>query len=562
MAREQTPQEGQERRLYGLIAFFALVGLFLAARLLLTLFTPSGVVPTDALSAGVRQFPRGTIVDRMGLPLAFDIFQYDIEASPAGLEAPLREELAQELAGVLPLSYEALLEKLDTDFPYVTLATGQNATVAEAARALRDENGWPVQAVAHPVRYYPEGSLAAHLLGFVNREPTGYYGVEAYYNEVLRGDEIAIEKLESASLAETQGSATTLVLTIDKYAQHIAEEELLAGVQRTKAVSGQVIILVPQTGEVLAMASWPTYEPGKFAEYKDNVWQNPAVSEIYEPGSVFKVVTYAAALESKTIGIHDSFYDGGEIEIGGRPIYDWDRQAHGWVTVTQALGDSLNVVAAQIAQKMKKETFYTYVRSFGFGRLTEIDLDGEVAGLVRSPFDPESAATWSDSDLGTNAFGQGISVTPIQMISAVASIANKGLLMSPYVVEKRIVNGEILETSPQAMRRTVSAETAETLTSLLVQIVDDYLPEARIPGYSIAGKTGTAEIPIGGGYHPTDYIASFVGYGPASNPQVVILVKMDRPQEGRSGREAAVPVFHEIATRLFPYLGIPKDRTN
>lgn len=545
-----------------LSAFFALVGLFLGARLLLGALAPHPVGATSELSAGVRQLPRGTIVDRTGLPLVFDVFRYDIEASPAGLEPAVRQALAEDLAKILPLSYEVLLDKLHTDHSYVTLATGQTAAVAAAARALVKEKGWPLQAVPHPMRYYPEGSLAAHVLGFVNREPTGYYGVEAYYNELLHGDEIAIEKVGSASLEETQGSATTLVLTIDKYAQHIAEEELLAGIRRTEAASGQVIILVPQTGEILAMASWPTYKPEKYAEYKEDVWENPAVSRIYEPGSVFKVVTYAAALDSKAVGVHDSFYDGGKIEIGGRQYYNWDRQPHGWVTVTQALGESLNVVAAQIAQRMQKDTFYTYVRSFGFGRLSEIDLDGEVAGLVKSPFDPASAARWSDADLGANSFGQGISVTPIQMANAVASIANKGLLMSPYVVQARIVNGQVQETSPQAMRRTVSAETAETLTSILVKVVDNYVQEASVPGYSIAGKTGTAEIPIPGGYHPTDYIASFVGYGPASNPQVLILVKIDRPQTLRSGRGAAAPVFRQIAARLFPYLGIPKDRAN
>lgn len=561
MSTERSRQDGQERRLYGLCASFAVAALVLGARLFISAFTiPVAGEPPKNLSAGKRQFPRGTIVDRAGLPLAFDIFQYDIEASPAGLEAEQRETLAEALADILHLPYEDVLEKLKTNLPYVPLAKRQDADVADAVEALLRHENWPVQAVPHPVRYYPEGSLAAHVLGFVNWEPRGYYGVEAYYDDELRGKEIPIEELESASLEATQGASTTLVLTIDKYAQHVAEEELRAAIQRTRAIGGQVIVLAPQTGEVLAMASWPTYEPGKFAEYDDDVRQNPAVSGIYEPGSVFKVITYAAALESKTIRPTDSLYDGGKIEIGGRTYYNWDRRARGWVTVTQALGDSLNVVAADIAQRMKKETFYKYVRSFGFGRLTEIDLDGEVLGLVKSPLDPASAPMWSDSDLGANSFGQGISVTPIQMVSAVASIANGGLLMSPYVVKEKLVNGEVLQTSPQAMRRTVSAETAQTLTSILVDVVDHFIPGARVPGYSIAGKTGTAEIPIGGGYHPSDYIASFIGYGPASNPQVVILVKIDRPQTVKSGSEAAAPVFGKIAARLFPYLGIPGDR--
>jgi cell division protein FtsI/penicillin-binding protein 2 len=376
----------------------------------------------------------------------------------------------------------------------------------------------------------------------------------------LHREPVPLEKLGPEVWDEIQASDTTLILTIDRYAQRIVEEELDAAMKQTKAVSGQVIVMIPKTGEILAMASRPTYNPAEFLEAPPQTWVNPAVSEVYEPGSVFKLVTYAAALDAQVTTPNELFYDPGVIEIGGRKILNWDKVGHGTVDITEALGNSLNVVAATISQRMGKERFYTYVRRFGFGQRTEIDLAGEAPGIVKTPYDDNSR--YSDSDLGTNSFGQGISVTPIQMVSAVASIANGGVLMSPQVVRAKVVGGQVVELQPRAIRRTISSETARTLTALLVRVVDEYMPQAKVPGYSIAGKTGTAEIPMGGVYDPNDYIASFAGYGPATDPQLVILVKLDRPQTVRSGGGAAAPVFQRIASRLFKYLAIPPDRAN
>jgi cell division protein FtsI/penicillin-binding protein 2 len=556
---DRTIQDEKGQRWSIVIGLFALFAMFLVAYLVIGQFLYVPQATRSQASAGSIELPRGTLTDRNGYCLALDVYEYDIEASPDGLSDVKKDTLAGKLAPVLNQPVDQIREKLNTTNAYVTLATKQDAATADAVWKLRDEVGYVIKAVAHPTRYYPEGHLAAHVLGFVNADPGGCYGVEDYYQSDLARKRLPLESLGSAALADIQSSGTTLVLSLDRYAQMIVERELDTAMAQTRAVSGQVIVMVPQTGEILAMASRPTYNPAEFWKTPASTWVNPAISQMYEPGSVFKLITYAAALDSGTVSPSTLFNDPGMVEIGGRKIYNWDRLGHGTVDIIEALGNSLNVVAVTTTQKMGRDTFYNYVRKFGFGQMSEVDLKGEVSGLVKTPHDNP---TWSDSDLGTNSFGQGISVTPLQMVNAVASIANGGLLMSPQVVLQKNVGGQVTELSPRTIRRTVSRETAQTLTSLLVRVVDEWLPEARVPGYSIAGKTGTAEIPIGGGYHPSEYIASYVGYGPASNPQLVILVKLDRPQVDRSGRAGAVPVFQRIAATLFRYLQIPPDRAN
>ncbi len=556
---DRTPGDTTRQRWTILIVLFSACAAFLALSLVAGQFIAASEPPKSDTSAGSIRLPRGALADRNGFLLAFDVFEYDLDASPAALGAEARDKLANALAPLINKPRDEIRALLETDKPYVTLATGLRGLSEKAVEDLWEEYGPVLKAVPHPVRYYPERTLAAHVLGFVNAEPKGCYGVEEYYHQDLHREPVQLESLGSAAWDDIQASDITLVLTIDRYAQRVVEEELDAAIKQTGAKGGQVIVMNPKTGEILAMASRPTYNPGDFLQALPETWVNPAVSEVYEPGSVFKLITYAAALDSQTISPNELFYDPGVIEIGGRKIYNWDRIGHGTVDITEALGNSLNVVAASISQRMGKERFYTYVRRFGFGQRTEIDLAGEASGIVKTPHDNPM---YSDSDLGTNSYGQGISVTPIQIVSAVASIANGGVLMSPQVVKRKIASGQVVELQPRAIRRTITTETARTLTSLLVRVVDEYVPQARVPGYSIAGKTGTAEIPIGGAYHPTDYIASFVGYGPAADPQLVILVKLDRPQVVRSGGGAAAPVFQRIASRLFKYLAIPPDRAN
>ena len=321
------------------------------------------------------------------------------------------------------------------------------------------------------------------------------------------------------------------------------------------AQGGSVVVLDPKTGALLGEASFPTYNPNQYATSDKDLFFDPVVSDQYEPGSVFKIVTMAAGLDAKVIEPGLVIYDGGSIEVGGRVIYNWDRLSHGQVDMIDVLAQSLNVGVSQVAVALGKDRFYAYVKRFGFGRLTEVDLGNEGPGTLKTP----KNANWHASDLGANSFGQGIAVTPLQMAVAVGAIANEGQLMRPYIVDQVISGEQNVQVSPIIARRAVSVETARTLTKMLVTALDRSNSQARIPGYRIAGKTGTAEIPVPGGYHPTLTLASFAGYFPADDPQVVVLVIIDRPTVSRWGGQTAAPTFKRIAEQLVILMDIPPD---
>jgi len=305
------------------------------------------------------------------------------------------------------------------------------------------------------------------------------------------------------------------------------------------------------------MASYPSYDPDHFADTPAELFVNPSVSAHYEPGSVFKIITMAAGLDAGVITPQSTFYDSGSVEVGGRVIMNWDRQGHGLVTMTDVLAQSLNVGAAYVSTTLGRERFYTYVRRFGFGRIMEVDLASEGPGGLRLPGDGE----WHESDLGTNSFGQGLAVTPLQMITAVAAVANDGLMMKPHVVDKIVDGQHVTPVQSVAVRRVIAPQTAEQLTWMLVEAVQKETDLAAVPGYKIAGKTGTAQVPIPGGYHPYWTIASFIGYAPPEAPAFIVLVKIDKPTVDPWGSKVAAPVFKAVAEQLFILLGIPPDET-
>ncbi|MCL4395577.1 MAG: penicillin-binding protein 2, partial [Chloroflexi bacterium] len=348
------------------------------------------------------------------------------------------------------------------------------------------------------------------------------------------------------------------VLTIDSAMQRIVETELANAIRDSRSSSGSIVVMDPQTGAILALAVWPSadlndyYLPGNMPRYVDSV-----VSSQYEPGSVFKVVTVAAALDAGTVSPGTFFDDNGTIYVGGRQIKNHDDIAPGHVSLTDVLRQSLNVEAVKMSVGLGATRFYRYVRDFGFGTVSRVELASEASGLVKSVGD----GVWRDADLATNAFGQGISVTPLQMVTAVAAVANQGVLMRPYVVQEiRRPDGTVLVTKPEAVRQVVKPATAQTLTKLLADaIVGESSNKAVVPGYKIAGKTGTASIPIAGGYDPVNTIASFVGYLPADDPRFVILVKLDKPQTSEWGSQVASPVFASVAKQLVALIGLPPD---
>ena len=502
---------------------------------------------------------RGAIYDRNGFLLAADTFQYEVSASPTMISDPYAT--ADRLFPLLGMSRAETLAALTSDAPWVPLSRGVPQPSGEIILKW-DITGIQVEPRAR--RVYPENTLAAHVVGFVNDNDKGFYGVEGYYDPMLHGvsglrqgerDPFGYSIPIGPGQYVPPRDGKSLTLTIDRTAQYAVEKELADAVARYQAESGTVVVLDPETGAILAMASWPTYDPNHFAEADSKLYPDPAVSQQYEPGSVFKIITLAAGLDSGAITPDTTIYDGGVIEVGGRTIYDWDRQPHGTVDMTTVLAKSLNVGASQVAVMLGKERFYTYVRRFGFGRITEVDLDSEGPGMLKTPGDPD----WHESDLGTNSFGQGIAVTPLQMAMAVAAVANDGLLMKPYVVQQIGEGDRTLWVQPTVVRRTVQAQTARTLTAVLATAVEQETELAQVPGYRVAGKTGTAQIPVPGGYHPTLTVASFVGYLPADDPAFVILVVINKPQVSPWGGQVAAPVFAHIAQQLVTLLDVPPD---
>lgn len=499
--------------------------------------------------------PRGLIYDRNGVLLATSRLEYEVGISPVFIID--REGTADSLTEITGLPRDDLLESMSSpDTPYVLLERPAPPDVGQALLAANIDG---VDVVPIERRFYPLGSLAGQVIGFVGYDGLGYYGVEGFYDTELRGE--ASEGDESRIPFEvgrrpTPLTSTNLMLTIDSEIQYLAERTLAEALASTGAESGTILVLDPKTGEILAMANQPTFDPNNFFEAPADALNNPAISAQFEPGSIFKVVTMAVALDQGVVAPDSTYVDNGVLEVGGRQIYNWDRASHGVTSMTDLLAKSLNVGAATLSVTMGPSRYYAGLEKFGIGQLTGVDIAGEAAGSMRQPGDPD----WHDSDLATNAFGQGLATTPLQMVVAVSAVANRGLMMQPHVVYQRAdENGEMIPAQPSALGRAISAETAQALSEMLSQAVEREASPALVPGYRIAGKTGTAEIPVPGGYDPEKTIASFIGYGPVDDPRFVVLIKLDRPTSSRWGSETAAPVFSQFVQRLVVLMEIPPD---
>ncbi len=553
-----------------LLVFFMILGVtVVAGRLVYYQVFMHDELQAWANEQRTREVPipveRGDISDVNGHLLALSTVQWNVSVSPLLVSGA--DELAGELSAILGTPKAGLLARLRSDVPWFSLASSVDFEAGESIRALKQDG---VICEVMPNRFYPEGSLLAHVVGIVNSTATGFYGIEGYYDQILRGIEghKIVEKgpvnneLPLPPIEEVLGRpGSSLVLTVDRNIQFIAQQELRTALEEYDAESGTVLILDPQTGAILANVSYPSFDPNDFANVDPDLLADPAVSKMWEPGSIFKIITWAAALDNGTTSPGTTFYDEGMLEVGGRVMRNWNRQGNGLVTMTDGLVKSLNTVAAFISTSMGKESFYNYLRRFGFGTLTEVDLQSEGPGMIKLPGDSD----WFPSELGTNSFGQGIAVTPMQMIVAVSAVANQGKMMKPYAVHEIITpdveSGEqrVVQVQPMVVRRAISPETAQTLTNMLVEVVDRGATRAQVAGYRIAGKTGTAQVPTAYGYHDTDTIASFVGFAPAEDPQFIVLVKLDKPRASPWGSQTAAPTFSAIAERLLAYMQIPPD---
>jgi cell division protein FtsI/penicillin-binding protein 2 len=559
-----------------LIQAFALLGALVVAGELVWLH----IVESDRLASQAQsQYQqdtqivpkRGNILDANRTLLATAEYLDDVEAAPnvvRGSGVP-PTAIANELALHLGIPGEQLAALLDQpNKRYAVLAKAITSDTSERIKRLvRDGRAPGVTLKAVPYRTYPLGMLAAHVVGFYSQSGSGQYGVEGYYEEMLQGAP-GRRLSSSAPFGGEAGEATwvlqpaepgaDLVLTLDGTVQHVVERELESAVEEFGASGGTVIVMDPRTGAIVAMASRPTYDSNSYQTFHSpgrDAYANPAISMQYEPGSTFKLITLAGALDAGVITPEKTFFDSGKIEYGGVEIKNWDEKGHGESDMTDLIAHSSNVGAVFVGDLLGRDLFYEYVSAFGFGAPTGVDLWGEVGGDIHDPRSPY----WYPSSLATNAFGQGIAVTPLQLAAAVAAIVNDGVLMRPYVVQEIHSDAGIRHIEPQAVRRVVRKETANTLVSMLVSASKRSESKMHlIEGYDVAGKTGTASIPLAtGGYHEDLTIASYVGFGPVEDPRFVILVKIDRPTVEPWGSLVAAPVFRAIATELFHYYHIP-----
>ncbi|MER2600198.1 MAG: penicillin-binding protein 2 [Caldilineales bacterium] len=524
-----------------------------------------------ATTAAQRGPARGTITDIHGSPLAVDAYRWEMWVEPSrvtkGQEQVLQQQLSAVLGSDLIPAPDALLQALTKRQAGVVMLSRNASQAAQQQIAAWENPALGMRAL--PQRFYPQGGLAAHLIGFVNSQPQAYYGVEERYDTYLRSmPEPFMEASEEnrafyaklpPNWQATLPSATgqDLVLTIDARMQYITEKVLMQALREYQAQSGTIIVMEPRTGAVLAMASLPAFDLNQYSAADPQRFADPAISSQYEPGSVFKIITMAAGIDAGAITPSTILSDSLSIEVGDRLIYNSNQRNYGAVTARQALVLSLNVPTAKVALQLGENRFYQYVQRFGFDQLTEVDLANEMPGSVKTPGDE----LWSQSDLATNAFGQGIAVTPLQMATATCAIANGGLLVRPHVVDSMVFRGRLERADRSPVRRVLKPESAAAIADMMTSVVEESSPLAGVSGYRVAGKTGTAQIPTADGYHATDTIHSFVGFVPAENPAFVALVKLDMPRAYAWADSTAAPTFAALANQLLPMLGIPPEET-
>ena len=504
---------------------------------------------------------RGTVTDRHGKVLAMNVEVPSIFGVPTSLDSPANA--ARSLSPVLHIRREEIEKKLRQDKHFVWLA---RKVEPEQGHRLEQLSIDGIGIVMEGRRFYPKGPLLSHVLGFVGMDGLGLEGLERRYESQLHGEK-RLTILQRDALGRTvfpkglreQVPATgqSLTLTIDEVIQYIAEKELEEAVDHAHAKSGTIIVLEPQSGGVLAMAVSPRFDPNAVASLTADRWRNRTLTDTYEPGSTMKLVVAAAALEEKVMMPGSMLFgENGRMSVANTTIHDHEKL--GWMTFAQMIQKSSNIGAAKTGMLLGEQRVYRYLQAFGFGQRTDIDLPGEVAGLLKSPRE------WGRRSLASISMGQEVGVTPLQMVSAVSAIANDGVLMKPYVVsEVRDQKGQpVREILPQVKRRVVSPGTARTLTAIMEGVVTNGTGmKAAIPGFRVAGKTGTAQKvdPRTGAYSSALSIGSFVGFVPADAPRLAMIIVIDEPQGEAWGGVVAAPVFRRVGEQVLTYMGVPRD---
>ncbi|HWR31794.1 MAG TPA: penicillin-binding transpeptidase domain-containing protein [Negativicutes bacterium] len=509
------------------------------------------------------QTARGAIYDRGGKELAISHMAKSLYANPREVKDP--DVLAKKLAPLLQMDESVLRERLKVKGAFIWLKrTLEPAEYQRVADVITKEKIRGLDFQEESRRVYPNDMLAAHILGFVGTDDKGLTGIEMAMDSTIRGqthkqildtDSKGIPIFKSIFAFQKPKSGHSIYLTIDSAIQFAVEQVLDNAIVRTKAQAATMIVMNPKTGEILAMASRPAFNPNSFFRFKEQDWRNRAIATIYEPGSTFKAIVAASAFQEKVVTAQEIFNDTGAIDVGGRVIQNWDGGSYGRLPFSDFVKYSINTGFAEVAKRMGGTRMLKYSEAFGFGKATGIELPGEEEGMLLS------LKAMQPSDVATMGIGQAIAVTPIQLLTAISSLANDGKLLKPHIIKEiRDSDGLLVSYStPQVVRQTVSPEVAHETLGLMEKVVTEGGGKrGKVEGYRFAGKTGTAERlrDNGAGYDPGRYIASFVGVGPVEDAQLAGLVVLDSPKGLYYGGEVAAPVFAEAMTQIVRILGV------
>jgi len=516
-----------------------------------------------ALAQGQQMFfietkgERGEIFFRNEEPLAINRTFFYVFASPTKVKN--HQETAIVLSEIIALDKDFILRRITRENSFFELL--KRRLTQDEINKLKEKNLPGIYFGKEVLRYYPQNFLASQVVGFVSDEREGQYGIEGYFNQVLEGEEgfqrgkrDVFGRVLGGIIEDGGRTGQDIILTLDYNIQFTAERLLKEAYENFSIKNGQIIVMNPKNGEILAMASFANFNPNEFSKFNNlGIFKNPAISKVFEPGSVMKTFAMAAALEEGKITPETKYIDKGMVEIGRHIIRNFDHRIWGERTMTEVLAKSINTGSVYVAQLVGLDVFVKYLQRFGFFDLTGVELQGEVA------FHNQELRRGREINLATASFGQGISITPIQLVRAFSIIANQGRMVNPRIIKKTDTD---IETYYQQI---ISLETARQLTTMLVDTINHpWNRRAQIPGYYVAGKTGTAEIPwVVLGYNKPGYsdrtIHAFVGFAPAYNPQFVIMIKLDEPQGVRSSSFSAAPIFQELARHIINLRQIPPD---
>lgn len=549
------------KRLVIVFLFVSVIMLGLGCRLGYLQLYKSDWLSENAIDQRVRNIPveprRGIIYDRKGNEFAVSISIESVYAIPAEISDV--ENAAANLAAILDLDENKLAKKLKKRQAFTWIA---RKITTEQANAVKKLNLLGIGLTEEGDRSYPQDNLASHVMGFTGLDSQGLDGVELTFDQYLRGSKgsIIIEYDGSGKeipyavhryIAPIAGK--DLYLTLDMVIQKIVERELDKVMEETKAKSATIIAMQPYTGEILALANRPDYDPNRFAEFAPKTWRNVAISNAFEPGSTFKILTTTAVMGEKTTSLGERFFDSGAIDVQGRTIHCWKHGGHGSQTFKEVVENSCNTGFVTVGLRLGADLFYQYLSAFGLGKATGVDLPGEAKGIVINQ------AKVQPINLATMSMGQSIAVTPIQLVSAVAAAINGGVHLKPQIAKmvKDHDGQAIAEFQPEKIGQVVPEETSKQVREILESVVANGTGKnAYIEGYRIGGKTGTAQKVGDGGYMQGKYIASFVGFAPADKPQIVLMIAIDEPEGLYYGGQIAAPVFKNIMQDVLKYLKI------